>query len=251
MLYDIGLICTIVLGLWMLVDVASARPRRIQALPMVLLGGSSALWAGGELLITNAAAPEEVLLGRRLLYLGAAILPIAWAWTAADAARARWIVRTPWLVAVPAIPQLMIYALLFTEAHAWFVHGTAWPPAFGPLYWPFAAVGWSLATLATGYFLLAAVRLGKASPMRMLAIVAGSMVPLLANLLYLTTSKFQTSADPTRGCWSRASRTRSLTPTPPPPASLGSRSWLAGLWGRCWRGCNPTARARSRWRGSP
>jgi signal transduction histidine kinase len=31
----------------------------------------------------------------------------------------------------------------------------------------------------------------------MLAIVAGSMAPLLANLLYLTTSKFQTHADPT------------------------------------------------------
>ena len=197
MLYDIGLICTIVLGLWLLVDVTSARPRRLQTLPMALLGGSSALWAGGELMIANAALPEEVLLGRRLLYLGAAILPIAWAWTAADAARARWIVRTPWLVAVPAIPQLTIYALLFTEAHAWFVHGTALPLLAGPLYWPFASLGWALATVATIYFLVAAVRLRKANPVRMLAIVAGSLTPLLANLLYLTMSKFQTSADPT------------------------------------------------------
>jgi signal transduction histidine kinase len=197
MLYDIGLLCTIVLGLWLLVDVAGARSRRLQTLPMALLGGSSALWAGGELLITNAALPEEVLLGRRLLYLGAAVLPIAWAWTAADAARARWLVRAPWLVAVPAVPLLMIYALLYTEAHAWFLHGTAWPPVFGPLYWVYAALGWILATLATGYFLIAAVRLGKANPVRMLAIVAGSMTPLLANLLYLTMSKFHTQADPT------------------------------------------------------
>jgi len=197
MFYDIGLLCTIVLGFWMLVDVAAARPLRLQALPMALLGGSSALWAGGELLISHAALPEEVLLGRRLLYLGAAILPIAWAWTGADAARARWLARAPWLVAVPAVPLMLIYALLYTEAHAWFVHGTAWPPVFGPLYWAFAALGWSLATLATGYFLLAAVRLGKANPVRMLAIAAGSMTPLLANLLYLTTSKFQTQADPT------------------------------------------------------
>jgi len=164
---------------------------------MALLGGTSALWAGGELLITHAALPGEVLLGRRLLYLGAAVLPIAWAWTAADAARARWLTRAPWLAAVPAVPLLLIYGLLYTEAHAWFVHGTARPPVFGPLYWVYAALGWSLATLATGYFLIAAVRLGKANPVRMLAIVAGSMAPLLANLLYLTTSRFQTHADPT------------------------------------------------------
>jgi signal transduction histidine kinase len=197
MLYDIGLLCTIVLGLWLVVDVAGALPRRLQALPMALLGVSSALWAGGELMIANAAAPAEILLGRRLLYFGSALLPIAWAWTAADAARARWIARAPWLLAAAALPLLAIYSLLYTDAHAWFVHGTAWPPVTGPLYWVFAAVGWSLAALATSYFLLAAIRLGKASPLRMFAIVAGSLAPLVANLLYLTTSKLQTHADPT------------------------------------------------------
>jgi len=197
MLYEIGLLCTIVLGLWVLVDVAGALPRRIQALPMALLGASCALWAGGELLIRQAGGPAEILVGRRVLYLGSAILPIAWAWTAADAARSRWILRKPWLVAVAAVPQIMIYALLYTEAHAWFVHGTAWPPAFGPLYWAYAGLGWSLATLGTGHFLLAAVRLGKASPVRMLAIVIGTTLPLLASLFYTTTSRFETDADPT------------------------------------------------------
>ena len=197
MLYEIGLLCTIVLGLWVLVDVASALPRRLQALPMALLGVSCALWAGGELLIQQAGGPAEILLGRRLLYLGSAILPVAWAWTAADAARARWIARAPWLVAVAAVPQMVIYSLLYTEAHAWFVHGTAWPPAFGPLYWVYAAPGWILATLGTGYFLVAAVRLGKASPVRMLAIVIGTTLPVLASLSYITTSRFETHADPT------------------------------------------------------
>ena len=38
MLYEIGLLCTIVLGLWVLVDVAGALPRRLQALPMAPAG---------------------------------------------------------------------------------------------------------------------------------------------------------------------------------------------------------------------
>ena len=75
MLYQIGLLCTVGLGLWVLADVAGARPRRFQALPTALLGGSCALWAGGEALIPLATRPEEILLGRRLLYLGTAVLP--------------------------------------------------------------------------------------------------------------------------------------------------------------------------------
>jgi len=197
MLYEIGLLCTIGLGLWVLVDVASALPRRLHALPTALLGASSALWAGGELLISDLAGPDQVLLGRRLLYLGTAVLPVAWVWAAADAARARWLARAPWLVVLPALPQAAIYAFLYTEAHALFVHATAQPPLFGPLFWAHAAIGWSLITFGTGYFLLAAVRLGKASPARMVAIVAGTTLPLLSNLVYLTTGQFQTHADPT------------------------------------------------------
>jgi nitrogen-specific signal transduction histidine kinase len=197
MLYEIGLLCTVGLGVWLLLDVSSALPRRLQALPTALLGASCTLWAGGELLIQNATGPAEVVLSRRLLYLGAAVLPIAWVWTAADAARARWLVRTPWLVAVPAVPQLLIYVFLYTEAHTWFTHTTAQPPQFGPLFWVFAAIGWGLVTLGTGYFLVAAVRLGKASMTRMLAILIGTTLPLLANLLYLITSQFQAHDDPT------------------------------------------------------
>jgi signal transduction histidine kinase len=197
MLYEIGLLCTVGLGLWVLADVAGARPRRLQALPTALLGASCALWAGGELLIAHAEAPGEILLSRRLLYLGTAVLPVAWAWAAADAARVRWLARAPWLVALPATPQALIYALLYTDAHAWFVNGTAQPPEFGPLFWAHAAIGWSLITVGTCYFLLAAIRLGKASSGRMLAIVVGTSFPLLANLFYLTTSQFQTHADPT------------------------------------------------------
>ena len=197
MLYEIGLLLTVGLGLWVLLDVVGSPPRRLQALPTALLGASSALWAGGEVLMNDAAGPETILVGRRLLYLGTAILPVAWLWAAADAGRARWLSRAPWLLALAAIPQAVAYAFLFTDSHAWFVHVTAQPPQFGPIFWAYAAIGWSLIALGTGYFLLAAVRLGKASTGRMLAIGIGTTLPLLANLLYLTTSQFQSHADPT------------------------------------------------------
>ena len=197
MLYDLGLLCTVVLGLWVLVDVAGALPRRMQALPTALLGASTAIWAGGELLIAFADGPAEVLQGRRLLYVGTATLPVAWAAAAADAARRAWFRRAPWLVLLPALPQAAIYGLLYTESHAWFVHATALPPRFGPLFWVHAAIGWGLVALGTSDFLRAAVRLGKASPVRMVAIVVGTTLPLLANLVYLTTGQFVTRADPT------------------------------------------------------
>ena len=197
MLYEIGLLFTVGLGIWLFADAAGARPRRLQALPTALLGASCALWAGGELLVTHAGGPGEILLSRRLLYLGTAVLPIAWLWSAADAARARWLTRAPWLVALAAVPQAVIYAFLYTDAHSWFVNGTAQPPEFGPLFWAHAVISWGFITVGTCYFLLAAIRLGKASSGRMLAIITGTSLPLLANLLYLTTSQFQTHADPT------------------------------------------------------
>lgn len=197
MLYQIGLLCTVGLGLWVLLDVISTQPRRLQALPAALLGASSALWAGGEVLMSNGAGPEAILLGRRVLYLGTVVLPIAWLWTAADAARARWLSRAPWLLALAVIPQAAAYAFLYTDAHAWFVHTTAQPPQFGPVFWAHAVISWSLISLGTGYFLLAAVRLGKASIGRMLAIVIGTTLPLLTNLFYLTTGQFLIHEDPT------------------------------------------------------
>jgi signal transduction histidine kinase len=197
MLHDIGLLCTVGLGFWMALDAAGRLPRRLQALPTALLGVSAAFWAGGELLVVNSSSPDEVLVSRRLLYAGTALLPIAWLWAAADAARAPWLRRAPWLLALAALPEALTYAVLYTDAHAWFVHLTARPPHFGPLFWVHAGISWSLVALGTGYFLLAAVRLGKASRARMVAIFCGTTLPLLANLLYLVTGQFQTHIDPT------------------------------------------------------
>ncbi|MDJ0865688.1 MAG: ATP-binding protein [Myxococcota bacterium] len=195
--FELGLIGTIVLGLWVVVDIASARPRRPHALPPALLGLSAALWAAGELLVVQAGEPGEVLAGRRLLYLGTSVLPVAWLLTAAEAARAPWRRRAPSLALAPAAIQAVLYALLYTDLHAWLVHGTARPAVFGPLFALHVGIGWTLIAIGTGYFLLAAVRLGKASPLRMVAICGGASLPLLSNLVHLVSGRFTMYGDPT------------------------------------------------------
>lgn len=186
MSYELGLLATVVVGLWLVVDVASASPRRLRTLPIALLGGSVALWALGELIIQHAAAPEQVLAGRRLLYLGTAVLPISWLWCAADAAAARWMRRASWLLLPPAVVELGLYSCLYWDTGGRFVSWTARPAQFGPLFWVHAALGWSLVVLGVGYFVGAATRVGKASLARTAAIVLGATAPVVANVLYLT-----------------------------------------------------------------
>ena len=197
MLHDVGLLWTVALGLWLLVDASSQLRRRWEVLPTALLGVATSLWAGGEFLIVHAQEPGEVVLGRRLLYLGTSILPIAWAYTAAEAARPRWFRHARWLAACVALPQAVLYALLYTDAHAWFVHLTQKPARFGPLFPIHVALGWCLIAVGAVYFVRAATRMGKAHPLRIATISIGTALPFLGNLLYLATGGVERHPDPT------------------------------------------------------
>ncbi|MBW2374145.1 MAG: hypothetical protein JRF70_16585, partial [Deltaproteobacteria bacterium] len=64
MLHDVGLLWTVALGLWLLVDASSQLRRRWEVLPTALLGVATSLWAGGEFLIVHdrgPGIPEDVL----------------------------------------------------------------------------------------------------------------------------------------------------------------------------------------------
>jgi signal transduction histidine kinase len=143
------------------------------------------MWAIGELVIRHGGAPEEVLLGRRILYLGTALLPIGWIWTAAVAAQADWLRRAPWRLALPALLQAFFYSCLYWDTRGWFVAWSQQTPAFGPLFWAHAGLSWTLIGLGVVYFFGAAVRLRKASPERMLSISVAALAPLLGNIVYL------------------------------------------------------------------
>ncbi len=185
LLYELGLLATFSVCLWVAIDLAGARGPLSRRLPFVGLMISCAVFAVGTLAFERAATPEQVIAARRILYLGILTLGVAWLWCGAVTARAGWLRRAPWLVALAALPPLVIYSFLWWDQQARFMHWTALPAQRGPVFWFHLAYSWLLVTLGTLYFLGAAARLGKAHPLRIGAIVLAAAAPLVVNLLYL------------------------------------------------------------------
>ena len=159
--------------------------------------GTCALFAVGTLAFERAATPEQVISSRRILYLGILTLGVTWLWCGAVTARSDWLRRSPWLVALAALPPLFIYSFLWWDQQARFLHWTALPPQRGPVFWFHLVYSWILVGLGTCYFLVAASRLGKAQPARIGAIVLAAATPLVANLIYLS-SDLPTDPTPIR-----------------------------------------------------
>lgn len=195
MLYNLALQATIAVCLWILVDLPAARGPRSGKWPMALLATSCIAWVLGEWMIHLAASPDEVLLSRRVLFLGAGLLPLAWLWTAAAAARVAWLRRAPWLLLLLALPVLAGPACLFGPPNGLFTSWSARPPVHGPLFNPFAYTAWLLIGIGTGHFLLAAWRLGKQDSLRLAAIFLGGTLPVAANMVHVLLAPF--SEDPT------------------------------------------------------
>jgi signal transduction histidine kinase len=183
--WEIGLLGTIIVCLWMAVDTAQARAPLARRLPVVALAVAVGLWAAGEIGVWQATTPEGVLLARRALYAGTSLLAAAWLWSAAEAAQLPRLLATPARVALLALPPLAIYAQLYGDAPERFVHPTARPAIFGPLMWVYAAYSWTLVLIGTAGFLVAAHRAKRADPLRVAAIGLGSCVPLLGNMISL------------------------------------------------------------------
>ncbi len=185
LLYELGLLATFAVCLWVAIDLAGARGPLARRVPFVCLVGTCATFAVGTLAFERAASPEQVIAARRILYLGVVTLGVTWLWTGAVTARAGWLRRAPWLVAAAALPQLLVYSFLYWDGQARFLHWTALPAQRGPVFWFHLGYSWILVALGTLYFLQAAARLRKAHPLRIGAIVLAAATPLVANLLYL------------------------------------------------------------------
>jgi signal transduction histidine kinase len=195
MFYELGLLGTIVVGLWIAVDVGSACGDRGKRLGLVLLGAAGTIWAAGQFALDQAIRPAEIVLARRVLFAGACGLPIAWLASAAQAARAAWLVRFPWLLLVAALPLAFAYSCLYWDSQGRFVEWATVPVSRGPWFLWNAAYAWALIALGFGYFALAAARLGKAQPLRMTLLGLGVLAPLAGNVGYLLFA--WTSRDPT------------------------------------------------------
>jgi len=183
-LYGIGLQFTFAVCLWVALDLVRARGPRSQRVSFILLSASCALWALGEMWVQAARAPETLLLARRLLWLGAALLPASWVLTAATGAGAPWVRRQPWRVAFGAVPMLLCYSLLYFDPSGHFTSWTTPRPVHGPFFYVFVLLGWIQIAVGTGYFLQAAVLRHRAHPLRVVGIIAGAALPALGNLIH-------------------------------------------------------------------
>jgi len=182
MVYEIALFCALGVGLWIGLDVLGGARRSAEFLA---LGATLALWAGGELVINLAQDGSEILLGRRILYAGSCFLPVVWLWLAARAADARWIRHRPRALIALALPAAFFYSCLYWDTQGRFILWSELQPTVGTWFWCYAAYGWALILVGTYYLVSVAVRFGAARPLQAGAILAGAMVPLLANVVHL------------------------------------------------------------------
>lgn len=186
MSYELGLQATLAVCLWIGVDLVGARGPLSRRLPILFLAASCATWALGELFIQHASGPEEILRGRRILHLGVSAAPIAWLWTGAALARARWMLARPGWLVLAAVPLLACYSFLFWDHTGLFLDWTAVPPRHGPVFWVRAGLAWALVALGSVYFLVAASRVRLARPWRISAIALAAVLPVAGNAFYLT-----------------------------------------------------------------
>jgi len=184
--FELGLLGAVALCGWIALDGITAAGRRREQLPVATLATCAGLWAAGELVSSTATDPGRRLDGLRLLYAGSCFIGVAWLWFAAQAGRARWWRRAPWLVAVAALPPAVIYATLFTDAHPrWFSDWSTWPPERGPLFFGLLAYNWLLMGLGFRHLAGAARRLRAASSGLLVALGIVLALPLVGNALYL------------------------------------------------------------------
>jgi signal transduction histidine kinase len=182
MAYQLGLMAAIAVCAWIALDLFSVGWRR-RSLAVAFLATAAGVWAVGDLLDLNAQAPEQVAIARALTYAGASFLGACWLWVSAEAAHPRWWLRRPWLVALAFVPSAFFYSCVFWDNQGWFVDWATLDR--GPLFIAHTAWTWSLIAIGFAGFGQAARRSRKASPSRMMALVAGTLTPLVGNTIYL------------------------------------------------------------------
>ncbi|MDH3285556.1 MAG: hypothetical protein OEQ13_12520, partial [Acidobacteriota bacterium] len=185
MLYDLSLLFTVGVGLWIILDLLRGVSRSVELVQLLAFAATVSLWAGGELAIQLGRDASDYLFGRRMLYVGACFLPLIWLWIAARAAEARWLRGGPWLLVLGAVPPVMFYSCLYWDTQGRFVGWYELEPVVGPWFWGYAFYGWALVLTGTCYLISLAFRHGTARPLRAAAILLAASAPLIANVTHL------------------------------------------------------------------
>ncbi|WP_059411678.1 histidine kinase N-terminal 7TM domain-containing protein [Cupriavidus basilensis] len=161
----------------------------------LVLAGGTALWSGGRLLELSSSELEARVLWAQLQYVGILAVPIGWFCAMLQLSRPKLAVPR-WLLSMHAVVSVVTLGLVFTnEQHRliWsaiaLVPGGAPPGAVfthGPAYAALAAYTYLLLFVSL-YFLATAPVPGSSLTRGGRAVLAGGLVlPLLANVAYLT-----------------------------------------------------------------
>ncbi len=180
----LGFYLSIFVAGWLTIGALQRESRGGGTRSFAVFGVIIACWSIGELLVLEADTPEQITLARRMLFLGAAGLPPTWFWLGAQAARPRWFIAKPRRVALAFVVPLFFYSCLYGDQSMRFVDWTSSQPRHGPWFDLFTTYQYALSLIGTGFFLRAALRLGRSSIEVMSVLSAGVALPIGVNIAY-------------------------------------------------------------------
>ena len=184
MISTLGLTLTIFVAGWIAIGSIQRPSVGFGSRAFALFGVLIALWAAGEIMISQATSPLEIRWARRGFFLAAAGLPAAWFWLGARAAAPDWYRRDPRRVVLAFATPAFFYSCLYWDQSVRFVAWEAKPPQHGPWFELFMNHQYLLCLVGTGYFMRAAIRIGRTSVPAMVTLASGVAVPIVVNLLY-------------------------------------------------------------------
>ena len=179
-----GLFQTIFVSGWMTIGALQRRIAGVGSAAYAFFGALIALWAIGELLVMAADSPDAVLTARRTFYLAATGLPPTWFWLASRAAKPRWSRENPARVGYAFLTPAFFYSCLYWDSAGNFVDWTALPAVSGPWFHVYIIYQYGICVAGAGYFIQAALQIGRSNRRTLAAIALGFAIPILTNLLY-------------------------------------------------------------------
>ncbi|MBB83377.1 MAG: hypothetical protein CL931_06160 [Deltaproteobacteria bacterium] len=184
MISTFGLTLTIFVAGWIALGALQRRSIGFGSRAFACFGVLIAAWAGGELMVMTASDTVELRWARRVFYLASAGLPAVWLWLGIRAAEPRWYVENPRRILAAFVLPLFFYSCLYWERTGLFIEWEAMPPSQGPWFHLFMNHQYLISLVGTGYFLKAAMRLGRSSFAAMATIASGVALPIVVNLAY-------------------------------------------------------------------
>jgi signal transduction histidine kinase len=193
--YETALLATIGICSWIALDLVFAASWRRRIASVAVLATAAGLFAAGTLLLQAAAGPADVLVARRVLFLGVAWLGPAWLWCALEGRSPGWTSRGAWVLAGLFAPTLAMYSTFYWDGSGWFTDWYARPAEHGPLFYVNALYTWGLIGSGLWVSLRSSDAALPLTSRHRIFVLLSVGLPLLANLFYVLTGS--PGADPT------------------------------------------------------